>query len=155
MDVKIDTKAVNVLFKQLQKGLESKASGAAAGWLAGDKKEKDGQYIADVALYNEFGTETIPARPFLRVAQYNAYKRANNLVKNRLAEGATIDDLCKELSVLLANQIKREINRGQWTPNAPSTVRQKGSSKPLIDTAMMRNSIQTMVIRNGELQETK
>ncbi len=154
-EIKIDTKGIDSLFKQLQKGLESKASGAAAGFLAGKDKESDGQYIADVAIYNEFGTENIPARPFLRTAQNNAIKRANNLVQNRLSEGTTVDDLCKELGVLLATQIKNEINRGQWTPNASSTVRQKGSSKPLIDTGTMRSSVHTMIIRDGEFQETK
>lgn len=152
--VKIDTKGIDVLFKRLQKGLDSKASGGAAGWLAGDKKEKDGQYISDVAIYNEFGTETIPARPFLRVAQYNAFKRVNNLINNRLDQGTSIDDLCKEIALMLRTQIKREIHRGSWVPNAPSTIRQKhDSTKPLVDTHMMHNSVQAMIIRDGEMQE--
>ena len=31
--------------------------------------------------------------------------------------------------------------RNGWAPNAPSTIRRKGSSRPLIDTAQMRNSL--------------
>lgn len=31
--------------------------------------------------------------------------------------------------------------RNGWAPNSPSTIKRKGSSKPLIDTAQMRNAI--------------
>lgn len=31
--------------------------------------------------------------------------------------------------------------RNHWAPNAPSTIRRKGSSRPLIDTGVLRNSI--------------
>lgn len=36
-----------------------------------------------------------------------------------------------------------------WPPNAPSTIKQKGSDRPLIDTSSMRNAI-TYVIRKKE-----
>ncbi|WP_427112434.1 hypothetical protein [Megasphaera sueciensis] len=35
-----------------------------------------------------------------------------------------------------------------WPPNAPSTIKQKGSTKPLIDTGTLRKAI-TYVIREG------
>lgn len=35
--------------------------------------------------------------------------------------------------------------RNHWTPNAPSTIAAKGSSRPLIDTGLMRRSIKYVV----------
>lgn len=35
---------------------------------------------------------------------------------------------------------------GQWAPNAPRTIAQKGSSQPLIDTAQLRKSITSDVV---------
>lgn len=37
--------------------------------------------------------------------------------------------------------------RNGWAPNAPSTIRAKGSNRPLIDTAQMRNAI-TYVVKS-------
>lgn len=40
-----------------------------------------------------------------------------------------------------------------WPPNAPATIARKGSDRPLIDTAQLRNSI-TYVIRNKKADAT-
>ena len=37
--------------------------------------------------------------------------------------------------------MKATIGRGHFVPNAPNTIKQKGSSQPLIDTGRMRNSV--------------
>lgn len=39
-------------------------------------------------------------------------------------------------------------SRNGWAPNAPSTIKEKGSDRPLIDTGSMRRAI-TYVIKNG------
>lgn len=39
--------------------------------------------------------------------------------------------------------------RNHWAPNAPSTIRRKGSSKPLIHTGSLRKSI-TFVVRDDD-----
>ncbi len=46
--------------------------------------------------------------------------------------------------------IKKRIDDGPFTPLADSTILRKGSSKPLIDTAQMRNSIRAEV-RSGAI----
>lgn len=91
----------------------------------------------------------VPARPFLRNAQNKANKRGTNLVKARLDEGTNVDALCKELAVMLTDEIKKSIRTGNWEPNAPSTIRQKHSSKPLIDTGQLLNSAHGAVVLKG------
>lgn len=44
--------------------------------------------------------------------------------------------------------------RNQWPPNAPSTIRRKGSDRPLIDTRALRDSI-VFVIRGDTGQPTQ
>ena len=41
----------------------------------------------------------------------------------------------------IEGEIKRKIGSGPFTPNSPATIRKKKSSKPLIDTGHMRQSV--------------
>ena len=38
---------------------------------------------------------------------------------------------------------------GQWPPNKPATIRAKGSSKPLINTAQMRRAVSSDVVKKA------
>lgn len=91
----------------------------------------------------------VPPRPFLRDAQNNANKRAKNLVKTRLHEGTNVDALCKELAVMLTDEVKKSIRTGNWEANRPSTIRKKHSSKPLIDTGQLLNGAHGAVVLKG------
>ena len=51
--------------------------------------------------------------------------------------------------MIARNAVVRKINKGPFTPNAPATVKRKGSSQPLIDTGNLRKSI-TFVIRDDK-----
>jgi hypothetical protein len=42
--------------------------------------------------------------------------------------------------------VKSYIRNGDFTPNADSTIAKKGSSKPLIDDGILRNSIRYQAI---------
>ena len=37
--------------------------------------------------------------------------------------------------------VQKTIKEGSFVPNAPSTIRKKGSDKPLIDTGRLRQSV--------------
>lgn len=148
--IKVDTKQVEKMLAEFAEGLKGKGKGARAGYFDGDANE-DGVSLPNIALWNEFGTARIPARSFLRNAQNKANKRGANLVKARLDEGTNVDALCKELAVMLTDEIKKSIRAGNWEPNAPSTIRKKHSSKPLIDTGQLLNSTHgAVVLKSGE-----
>lgn len=109
-------------------------------------RDPGGPTIAEYAAWNEFGTETIDERSFLRSAvDENQEKYASRLAK---ACGKAVDagdcDLERELSLLgelAVRDVQRKIVSGPFKKNAESTIAAKGSSKPLIDTGTMRGAV--------------
>ena len=57
----------------------------------------------------------------------------------------------KKNAVTLRDTMKKTINAGrpEWPPLQPKTIARKGSSKPLIDTGDMRNSINDQMLESG------
>lgn len=99
---------------------------------------------ATKAAYNEYGTDKIPSRPFMRTAIKKNSKSWGD--KCGKAMKAMIQGMPSEqVAELLAMQMKADFSKslvsGGWTPNAPATVRAKGSSRPLVDTGEMRADI--------------
>ena len=105
--------------------------------------------IADVAMWNEYGTDTIPARPFFR----DSVKEINSILpawwKNRLTKimaGEEAEQSMNELGSMAVGKIQYTILKGSYEPNMPSTIARKGSSHPLIDTGRMRQSVHYVVL---------
>ena len=48
-------------------------------------------------------------------------------------------------STYVENLIKAKIASGDFTPNAPSTIKKKGRNQPLVDTGRMLNSVKGVV----------
>lgn len=100
--------------------------------------------ILDRAFWNEFGTVRMPERPFIRNA-FNANKSAYRAMMMRAAKQIMTGAMTKtvvlsQLGLKAAGDIQRSMP-GTPPPNAPSTVRQKGSSTTLVDTGQMRQSV--------------
>ena len=96
-----------------------------------------GPTTAEVAAWNEFGTKTIPSRPFLRQGlnqagpslQVITNDGADGLVNGTKDATSFVASLAKDLSDKVRQQIS---SAGSWAaPNAESTVEAKGSSTPL------------------------
>lgn len=107
--------------------------------------------MASVATWNEFGTSRgIPARPFM--AQTFAKKKAeivdfiDKLRGAVFAGNGTFENALGEIGERYKSFIQKEIASGGFAPNAPSTIAQKGSSKPLIDTGALRQSINWEIV---------
>lgn len=101
--------------------------------------------ILDRAVFNEFGTRSIPERPFMR----NAIK-ANRASYRTLAGGEAVaivrgqrdtHTALSRIGVKAQGDIQKEVVSLDTPPNAPSTIVQKGSSNPLIDTGEMRQRV--------------
>lgn len=109
--------------------------------------EADGTSMAMVAAANEFGVPSrgIPERSFLRAGLLNHLPdliRLNALNIQKIARGGfTVLTALRQLGTFAASQVQQEIVQGSFEPNAPSTVARKKSSKPLIDTGSLRQSI--------------
>lgn len=102
----------------------------------------DGTPVAAVAYYNEFGTATIPARPFMRQAIARNQDRWPELLGACLKQtGGNIEMALDMASERIVSQIQQEIRSVEAPALAPSTIAAKGFEKPLIDTAHMLNSV--------------
>lgn len=108
-----------------------------------------GATVADVATWNEYGTKNTPARPFIsgwfdaNQADIRAkLKSAGDKIFQGADPVATLDVTAQ----YFAGKVQQGISAGVPPPNADSTVRQKGSSKPLIRTGQLRSSIRGHVV---------
>ena len=109
-------------------------------------KASDGKTdLVNVAAYNEYGTKFIPSRPFLRIATDEQGKAWQDLAEQGI--GYVIDGKMNKRHVLtiIGQRAKADVQKtlgsSKLKANAPSTVRQKGSSRPLIDEGTLRRRI--------------
>lgn len=112
----------------------------------GDQPHGDDEVtVLEVAMWNEFGTDTIPERSFIRAWFDENRERCRTAVRKML-EGVVAGKYKREQAIELVAQrfvgeIQRRMARGIPPPNAPATIARKGSDKPLIDTGQLRSSI--------------
>ena len=59
---------------------------------------------------------------------------------------ATVEQALQEMGPFAVGAFQSTITDATWVPNAPRTVREKQSAKPLIDTGLLRSSL-TFVVR--------
>lgn len=105
----------------------------------------NGASVLDVAIWNNYGTDTIPRRAFME----NASKDLIKLVKEKrkehqpLINEGKMDPMKsgKILGLLAIVVVRESIRNGTYVPNSPMTIRAKGSSKPLIDTGAMMQHV--------------
>lgn len=136
-------------WKDLQKRIKQfKKAVVKVGIQAGTGRNQDGVRVVDYAAWNEFGTQqqggNIPERSFIRST---ATKKNNwdkeidkayiNVIDNKYSPLGAIGIV----GVQAVDDIKATITAGVSPENAPATIKEKKSSKTLIDTGLLRNSI--------------
>lgn len=122
------------------------------GFQHGEATEDDGTDICDIAAWNELGTENIPSRPFLRMSVDENVDKINNFLQSQkaaLLSGKDAEQVLKEIGLFQKDLIQEKITEGSFTPNADVTIERKGSSKPLIDTGRMRQSVNYVIQKKG------
>lgn len=101
--------------------------------------------VLEVAIMNEFGTDTIPERSFIRawvdLEGDEARKWMRALIKQVIRGAITKEVALERFGQKVQGSIQARIADGIPPPNAPATVERKGSSTPLIDTGQLRSSI--------------
>lgn len=139
----------------------------AVGWVDGNKTHADYRSgkkhakgkpasLAMIARILNYGTapqfmpdgsntQRIPARPFMEVlrSEYGDYlqKVAINEAKKIVAGTGNSGDFFRKFGVSAKGALKRAMLRSElYAPNAPSTIRRKKSSRPLVDTGTLINS---------------
>lgn len=127
--------------------LASKGGGAAHG--------EDNISLIEIAAIHEFGNGHVPERSFIRSTFY--VRRVNalatmvaKLAKAIVTEGMTPKKALSLLGQWAASEVKETITEIDIPPPlADSTIMAKGSSKPLVDTGQLKNSI-TYEVVEGE-----
>ena len=113
--------------------------------------------ILNKGIVNEFGTTqagknhniTIPERSFLRSTFNKNHKKVakkfNDMVKLFSKTSVNVKQKMQSLGLEEEGEVRKTITNLRRPANAPSTIKQKGSSNPLIDTGEMRNRIASEV----------
>lgn len=125
----------------------------AIGFQRGTTDEK-GTDLCDIAAWNDLGTEPsgkskgIPSRPFMRDS-VNLHKEEIRSFAAKAAQqitkGGSAEQALKNIGLYQKSLVQGQITDGNYEPNAKSTIREKGSSHPLIDTGRMRQSVSFQV----------
>jgi hypothetical protein len=107
---------------------------------------RDGIEIAPYAYRNEFGLG-VPQRSFMRSTyeEKNGWKNGIEQVYDEVIQGRSVESAVGMLGEIVTNDIKTKISNNIPPPNAIETVRRKGSSKTLIDTGAMRQSVRPVI----------
>lgn len=95
--------------------------------------------------YGMSSTIVIPERSFIRSSfdenEETIGEFALSQAKLVVNGTQTSDNALDMVGHLVEGMVKRKISTGPFVPNSPATIRRKGSSKPLIDTGRLRQSI--------------
>lgn len=116
------------------------------GYWRGEKQynDKNKTELVDVAVANELGTSTIPARPFMKQSFENhedvLQKECDNAI-DAIAKGDSALQALQKIGLSCKGLVQDEIVDGGFAPNAPSTIAKKKSERPLIDTGYMRQNV--------------
>jgi hypothetical protein len=112
---------------------------------------ESGKTIAEIAYYNEYGTQDgrIPARPAHRNAFDDNRAKLDSL-QVRLIKGVADGKLSADRAAKIMGEthqgfVRRSIQTLSTPANADSTIAAKGSSNPLIDTGQTLQSVRYVV----------
>lgn len=155
-----------VFFKDIDKGfskyiasLKEQSKGHVRVGIQGEKalqkkKTFDGKLddeldVVSVATFNEFGTPTIPERSFLRATVDKNRKKIGDILEAGLTDikrgRLEQTQALSFLGLWLQARIVERINAGIAPANAPSTIARKGSSKPLVASGQLGQSVTYVV----------
>lgn len=148
--IKLDDKAWRELAATMTKlgGAHVKV-GVLAGKGADTRANDTGLTVAQIAAIHEFGAPAanIPERSFLR-STFKIHEEALATITRRvarliLAQKMTPVEALNVLGAWGANKVKRQITGagGIPPPLAAATAKQKGSTRTLVDTGQLVNSI--------------
>ncbi|WP_304110511.1 hypothetical protein [Phascolarctobacterium succinatutens] len=110
------------------------------------------QPLAVIAAIHEFGLGDMPQRSFLRSAYDENLPMIDKMIQ-RVANGAVFglgtNAALNQLGNVVQGMVQRKIVDGPFVPNSPATIKRKKSSRPLIDTGHLRQSIRYVIERKG------
>lgn len=110
--------------------LNKHKKGLAVGILEGSLYS-DGTPAATVAFFNEYGTENIPPRPFMRITADTKSEAWVKALAIRLKAGDSVEDALHKIGGIARSHMVGVIASDVGPPNAESTIKRKGHDQTL------------------------
>lgn len=131
--------------------------------LVGDSekaKRADGSLTnPELGIVHEFGTSTIPARPFIGPGfrkHEPEYKQLLQTMVTKLVRTGkrSHEDVLGLIGAKAAADLKLFVTQGEPIPppNSEKTIQRKGSSRTLVDTGRMVDAITWKIVRKDSLK---
>lgn len=145
-----DTKGagLDALIKRL-----GKSGRVLVGVPSGAGAEENGVSLAQVGAMVDFGTKDMPERPFLRNGVREALPQVSRVARGDLSDVArgtkTLDIALERAGAIGAGSVKKYMVGSNFAPNAPSTIKRKGSSQPTVDEGQLRQAVTSVLEKNA------
>ena len=125
--------------------------GFPAGTEAVTVSYPNGMRAVDVAVGNEYGTDNVPARPFVALSSSDITNQCAPILEQSAAalnnnNTQQYDQLLDTAGSVAAGIVKQQIIDLRSPPNATSTIARKGSSNPLYNTGLMTQTVTYKVV---------
>lgn len=131
--------------------------GLSRGGVGVDVGIFDDPYVAMYATFNEVGTATIPARPFMREAVDghesenvailgDAIGKAIDAAKEKRPYATELIAALNVLGIKIQHDVQNSILVNNFQRNAPPTIQKKGFDWPLVETGSMHDAIGYRVV---------
>lgn len=144
------------LDRYLKSMQEMKSKHVAVGVLGQDAGEtyEDGATLGQIAAIHEYGRGQNPERSFLRMPQELKRKDIASFIElrfNKVLAGESVDRALGLIGLYAVNISKEAFSTGgfgNWPALSSYTIAQKKSSKVLVDTGRLMNSVHSEVRKN-------
>lgn len=113
----------------------------------GKAKFVSNSFTGPVSGVTQPHTINIPPRPWLDKGVESGVKEYLETIREGVKEGLDSKRIMVRVGVEAEGAVRQYITDLDSPPNAPATIRKKGSSSPLIDSGNMRQSVTSTVVR--------
>ena len=110
-------------------------------------KEPEPVSVARIGAWNHFGTEKIPARPWLDVGVEQGRLKYKKIIETSVDKGLNVNQAMAKVAAVAVGQVQKYMTQLKDPPNAQATIEKKGSSNPLIDSSQTRQSVTSVMTR--------
>lgn len=144
----------SLLAKKLSTYLTGAELSAKAGFFPSAKygEADGGEYVAEVAFKNEYGSplDHIPPRPFFRPAVAENKKSWSEIVRLTIKRGGSVEDAMEAVGLQMQGDIRDALDDVTTPELSEMTLRLRqergnSSTKPLNDTGYMRSQLTSTV----------
>lgn len=108
--------------------------------------------MATLGAIQHFGNDRIPARRWLDVGVESGTSEYLAIIQEGIAAGLTEDKILEQIGAVAQGVTQEYIRDLKDPPNAPSTIKKKGSDNPLVDTGALMQSV-TYKVQNKMPEE--